>query len=427
MANYVLYEGRWRGHSTNDTIPPQALTFLSRRQDTDTGIIYYYDGHDWLRSGTHDVGSNYIQMSEIAVPTTPTADKCRLFIDSATGLLSQVDSAGVVTPIGGGEGGGGGGTVTPSSTDTFTNKTFNADGTGNSITNIENADIKAAAGIVYSKLSLTGGILNADINASAAIAKSKLASLDVVNADVNASAAIVTSKLADSANFLLKTLDNAFGAHYHDITKMTAPTNPSANDIRLYVDTSDTHLKLRNNAGTIVDLHSAGVIADAAVTTAKLATSLTGINAKIPDGEFTWAKIDKTGATAVIKETIAYGFQGTAVRVSSMIMGTNHSTNGQGTSGHVWGVPMVVKRVRIIPVSNAKTGNTVIKLWKDSTELASWTISAGSTTETDSGAISHAITATEKMDFTCDTSAGGSSLSISIGFLVDIEKTINLT
>ena len=37
-------------------------------------------------------------------------------------------------------------------TDTLTNKTFNADGTGNSITNIENADIKAAAGIELSKI-----------------------------------------------------------------------------------------------------------------------------------------------------------------------------------------------------------------------------------------------------------------------------------
>ena len=132
-------------------------------------------------------------------------------------------------------------------------------------------------------------------------------------------------------------------------------------------------------------------------------------------------------ATAVIKETIAYGFQGTAVRVSSMIMGTNHSTNAQGTSGHVWGVPLVVKRVRIIPVTNAKTGSTVIKLWKNSTELASWTITAGSTTEIDSGAITHAITNTEKLDFTYDSTAGGAALSITIGILVDIEKTVNLT
>ncbi|MHA2401570.1 MAG: beta strand repeat-containing protein, partial [Candidatus Kariarchaeaceae archaeon] len=43
-------------------------------------------------------------------------------------------------------------------TDVMTNKTFDADGTGNSITNIENADIKAAAAIAFSKLeAMTSG------------------------------------------------------------------------------------------------------------------------------------------------------------------------------------------------------------------------------------------------------------------------------
>jgi len=42
--------------------------------------------------------------------------------------------------------------VTASSTTTFTNKTFDADGTGNSITNIEDANIKAAAAIDATKI-----------------------------------------------------------------------------------------------------------------------------------------------------------------------------------------------------------------------------------------------------------------------------------
>ena len=45
------------------------------------------------------------------------------------------------------------GRVTASSTNTFTNKTIDADGTGNSITNIEDANIKASAGIAQSKIS----------------------------------------------------------------------------------------------------------------------------------------------------------------------------------------------------------------------------------------------------------------------------------
>lgn len=45
--------------------------------------------------------------------------------------------------------------VTEDGTATLTNKTFDADGTGNSISNIENADIKAAAAIALNKLAAT--------------------------------------------------------------------------------------------------------------------------------------------------------------------------------------------------------------------------------------------------------------------------------
>jgi hypothetical protein len=120
--------------------------------------------------------------------------------------------------------------VTQAFAQPLTNKTIDAD--SNTITNIENADIKAAAGIVYSKLNLATSILNADINASAAI---------------------VTSKLADSANFILKTLDNNFGAHFFDITRMTAPANPNANDGRIYAKQIDS-----NNDGLFCKIKKAG-------------------------------------------------------------------------------------------------------------------------------------------------------------------------
>ena len=42
--------------------------------------------------------------------------------------------------------------ISAGSTTTFTNKTFDANGTGNSITNIENADISASAAIAFSKM-----------------------------------------------------------------------------------------------------------------------------------------------------------------------------------------------------------------------------------------------------------------------------------
>lgn len=124
---------------------------------------------------------------------------------------------------------------------------------------IVNADVASAAAIAWSKIATSGAIVNADVNASAAIAYSKLALTgSIINADINASAAIATTKLADSSNFILKTLDNSFGAHSLTLTKMTVPANPAANDLVLYVDTADTHAKIKNNAGTVIDLHNTG-------------------------------------------------------------------------------------------------------------------------------------------------------------------------
>ena len=60
-------------------------------------------------------------------------------------------------------------------TKTLTNTTIDADGTGNSITNIENADIKSSAAIAYSKLNLTGAVVDGDLAGS--IAQSKITNL----------------------------------------------------------------------------------------------------------------------------------------------------------------------------------------------------------------------------------------------------------
>ena len=55
--------------------------------------------------------------------------------------------------------------VGKATTDTFTNKTFDVDGTGNSLTNIANANVKAAAGIVDTKLATISTAGKVDIGA----------------------------------------------------------------------------------------------------------------------------------------------------------------------------------------------------------------------------------------------------------------------
>lgn len=59
--------------------------------------------------------------------------------------------------------------------------------------NLDNANIKSAAAIAYSKLNLTGNIVNADISSTAAIADSKLATISS-NSKVNISALVATTQ-----------------------------------------------------------------------------------------------------------------------------------------------------------------------------------------------------------------------------------------
>lgn len=70
--------------------------------------------------------------------------------------------------------------------------------------NIENANIKAAAAIAYSKLNLSASIVNADISASAAIAYSKL-NLTGAILDADLAGSISASKITNTAATLSDT------------------------------------------------------------------------------------------------------------------------------------------------------------------------------------------------------------------------------
>ena len=110
---------------------------------------------------------------DTGISGTAFLDEDNMSSDSATKVASQqsikayVDTQVATIPVGditavvAGTGLSGGGTtgsvtlnadVSASSTNTFTNKTIDADGTGNSITNIEDANIKAAAAIDATKI-----------------------------------------------------------------------------------------------------------------------------------------------------------------------------------------------------------------------------------------------------------------------------------
>ena len=91
------------------------------------------------------------------------------------------------------------GDVTGSSTTTFTNKTFNADGTGNSITNIENADIKSGAAIDAAKIH-NGSVSNTEFGYLDGVSSSIQTQLDNITAGTSTLTVPITVKVADDGS-----------------------------------------------------------------------------------------------------------------------------------------------------------------------------------------------------------------------------------
>lgn len=154
--------------------------------------------------------------------------------------------------------GGAADAVTESSTNTFTNKTIDANGTGNSITNIENADIAAAAAIALSKLasgtdaqlivanasgvptyvSQTGDVTFSNTGAAA------IAAGAIVNADVSATAAIAASKLASIARVIASAQGSTTTTTDVELATVTFAANDfAANDLCVVV------VQINNTAG----------------------------------------------------------------------------------------------------------------------------------------------------------------------------------
>ena len=233
-----------------DTKITTGVTTDSGLFEVDTGKHYTFNGTSWVLGTTlilndqaNTFGANYYDIIRMTAPASPAVNTLRLYVDTTDTHLKHKNSSGTVTDL---TAGSGGATDLDSLTDVV-------------ITS-------AAAYQVIFRNSGNTAFVNSliddnNIASSAGIAKSKLAALNIGDSDVSSHTSTkitITDKTHLNANILYGDIDNALGAHFVDITKMTAPANPSANILRLYVDTADTHPKVRNNGGTIVDLSAAG-------------------------------------------------------------------------------------------------------------------------------------------------------------------------
>lgn len=57
---------------------------------------------------------------------------------------------------------------------------------------------------------------------------------------------------------ILNNQDNNLGAHYLDIKEIATPASPSADHVRVFVDSADEHVKAKKSGGAVVDLESGG-------------------------------------------------------------------------------------------------------------------------------------------------------------------------
>ena len=142
-----------------------------------------------------------------SISGTAFKDEDNMSSDSATAVASQqsikayVDAqvatvpTGDITEVVAGTGLSGGGTtgavtlnaeVSASSTNTFTNKTIDADGTGNSITNIEDANIKSAAAIDATKIA-DGSVTSTEFQFINSLSSNAQTQIDAKQATIDSS------------------------------------------------------------------------------------------------------------------------------------------------------------------------------------------------------------------------------------------------
>jgi hypothetical protein len=191
-----------------------------------------------------------------SISGTAFKDEDNMSSNSATAVASQqsikayVDNEIASVPIGditevvagtGLTGGGASGSVTlnaevsASSTNTFTNKTIDADGTGNSITNIENANIKSAAAIDATKIA-DGSVTSTEFQFINSLSSNAQTQIDAKQATIDTSNRLNANLIHDGS------VDNTEFGYLNGVSSA----------IQTQIDTANTNISGKASNGFAV-------------------------------------------------------------------------------------------------------------------------------------------------------------------------------
>ncbi len=259
--------------------------------------------------------------------------------------------------------------VTESSTDTLTNKTIDADGTGNSITNIEDANIKSAAAIDASKIA-DGSVSNAEFQRLDGVTSDIQTQLDGKQASgsyITASSSdTLTNKtfdvegtgnsisnidVADFKAAAVVTESEGIGSNDNDTTLPTSAAvkdyvDSNAGDVTASSTTTFTNKTIDADAtgNSITNIEDANIKASAAIDAAKIA------DGSVSNAEF--QRLD--GVTSDIQTQLdAKG----DVTASSSTTFTNKTFDVEATGNSISNVDVADFKAAAIVIESEGIGN----------------------------------------------------------------------
>ncbi len=262
--------------------------------------------------------------------------------------------------------------VQPASTNTLTNKTIDADGTGNSITNIEDANIKSAAAIDASKIA-DGSVSNAEFQRLDGVTSDIQTQLDakgdvtasstttftnktidadgtgnsitnIEDANIKSSAAIDAAKIADGS------VSNAEFQRLDGVTSDIQTQLDAKGDVTASSTTTFTNktIDADGTGNSITNIEDANIKSAAAIDAAKIA------DASVSNTEFQYLN----GVTSAI-QTQLDGKQasGSYITASSSDTLTNKTFDVEGTGNSISNIDVADFKAAAIVIESEGIGS----------------------------------------------------------------------